>query len=103
MDWGQGGRLAFSFDPVCDLRRQQHKSPHPINPSITVCPSTVKPRGQVVIKKKNKVAGQGQAPAEKAAQESILPSDFTVKKKKKISILGVPHSQKIQDGTVRCA
>lgn len=55
MDWGRGGRLTFPFYTVCDLRHQQQKSPHPVNPNIIVCPATVEPRGQVLIKKKTKL------------------------------------------------
>lgn len=98
MDWGRGGRLTFPFYTVCDLRHQQQKSPHPVNPNIIVCPATVEPRGQVLIKKKNKVVGQGQVSVGKTAQESILPGAFT----EKIMILGVSRSQKVQDGIVRC-
>ena len=102
MDWEQGGRLAFSFDPVCDLRRQQQKSPHPINPSITVCQSTVKPSGQVVIKKKKtKLPAKARHQLRKQLRRVLCP--VISQKKKKISILGVSRSQKIQDGIVRCA
>lgn len=80
MGWEQGGRLTFSFFPVWDLRCQQQQSFYSVNPRITVCPSTVESRSQVVIKKEKKnVTDQGWVPARKAAQESLQQSGFTEK------------------------
>lgn len=73
MDWGRGGRLTFSFYTVCDLRHQQQKSPHPVNPNIIVCPATVEPRGQVLIKKKTKLWAKARCPLGKQLRRVFCP------------------------------